>query len=81
MVETVEQSIEYQRAMDAMDAIQENPRFSNLEQRVWKYLRQIVCEVENYLQQDMPWDFNWAQTYDTVGYRSYWSPDPEVLDK
>ena len=80
MSETVDQSIEYQRARDAVDAFVGHPRFSNLEQRAWKYLRQIVCEVENYLQQDMPWDFNWAQTYDTVGYRSCWSPDPEGLD-
>ena len=83
MVEVVEQSIEYQRAMDALYAIQENPRFSNLEQRAWKYLDEIVHEVENYYQRevhDMGWDFNWAHTYDTVGYRSCWSPDPEGRD-
>lgn len=83
MAETVEQSIEYQRAMDALDAIQENPRVSNLEQRAWKYLSQIVYEVENYSQHEihsMTWDFSWAHTYDTVGYRSCWSPDPEGRD-
>ena len=80
MAETVEQSIEYQRAMDALDAIQENPRFSNLEQRAWKYLSQIVYEVENYSQHEihsMTWDFSWAHTYERIEYRSCWSSDPE----
>ena len=85
MEQTIDQSIEYQRAMDALQEIQKNPCYSmsSLEKRAWKYVSRIVYEVENYRQHEkhhMTWDFSWAHTYDTVGYRSCWSPDPEGLE-
>ncbi len=87
MVQTVEQPIEYQWAMDALDAIQEDSstfstgRVSNVEQQAWKCLRGIVYEVENYRQHEkhhMTWDFSWAHYHERIRYRSCWSSDEDA---